>query len=124
AGGRLARDRPRGALGGRAAGGVGSAGRGRRVVGRGEPGACPVALWSGHAGGRRSAVLTKSEETYGGGRYTIVAQVGTGGMGAVYRAQQKPLGRQVALKVLKPEFSRHVTVRRRFSREARAVAAL
>ena len=68
--------------------------------------------------------MTIAQSNFGGGRYRILEEVGNGGMGTVYRAVQDPLGRQVALKVLRPEFSHHATVRRRFSREARAVAAL
>ena len=59
-----------------------------------------------------------------GGRYRIGEKVGQGGVGAVYRAIQEPLGRHVALKILRPEYSRNPLVRRRFTREARAVAAL
>ncbi len=67
---------------------------------------------------------TPTFPTFGGGRYRILEQVGLGGMGAVYRAVQEPLGRTVALKVLQPEFSQNHAIRRRFTREARAVAAL
>lgn len=50
--------------------------------------------------------------------------LGSGGAGEVYRALQYPLERLVALKLLRPELGRNPAVRRRFAREARAVAAL
>jgi TolB-like protein/Flp pilus assembly protein TadD/predicted Ser/Thr protein kinase len=52
------------------------------------------------------------------GPYEIVAPIGAGGMGEVYRATDTRLGRTVAIKVSRAEFSE------RFEREARAVAAL
>jgi serine/threonine protein kinase/tetratricopeptide (TPR) repeat protein len=58
------------------------------------------------------------------GRYRIESVLGTGGVGTVYRAIQDTLQRPVALKMLHPELSGNPTVRRRFSREARAVASL
>jgi serine/threonine protein kinase/tetratricopeptide (TPR) repeat protein len=57
-------------------------------------------------------------------RYRVDSIVGAGGSGTVYKAIQEPLGRPVALKMLKPELSENPSVRRRFVREARAVAAL
>lgn len=59
------------------------------------------------------------------GRYQILEPLGEGGMGAVYIAVQHPLGRKVALKVLRPpnpEDSAHI--QERFLREARAAARL
>src|SRR5262245_60029280 len=52
------------------------------------------------------------------GAYEIVAPLGAGGMGEVYRARDTRLGRDVAIKVTTDRFSE------RFEREARAVAAL
>jgi len=58
------------------------------------------------------------------GPYEIVAQIGAGGMGEVYRARDTRLGRDVAIKVLPPEFADDPERLRRFEQEARAVAAL
>jgi len=58
------------------------------------------------------------------GHYTIVALLGSGAMGAVYRATDTVLGRDVALKVLPPDMARDAERLQRFRREARAVAAL
>jgi tetratricopeptide (TPR) repeat protein len=58
------------------------------------------------------------------GPYEIVALLGAGGMGEVYRARDTRLGRDVAIKVLPPEFAADAERLRRFEQEARAVAAL
>src|SRR5580704_15570250 len=58
------------------------------------------------------------------GHYEIVAPIGAGGMGEVYRARDARLKREVALKVLPAEVARDPERRQRFEREARAVAAL
>jgi serine/threonine-protein kinase len=59
-----------------------------------------------------------------GGRYHIVGRVGTGGMGTVYRAEQRGLGRPVALKVLKADLVSDRETVGRFQREAKAMSLL
>jgi eukaryotic-like serine/threonine-protein kinase len=58
------------------------------------------------------------------GPYEILAPIGAGGMGEVYRARDTRLGREVAIKVLPPEYAADPERLRRFEQEARAVAAL
>ena len=58
------------------------------------------------------------------GPYEVIAPLGAGGMGEVYRAKDGRLGRSVAVKVLPDRLARDEEARRRFEREARAVAAL
>ncbi len=56
--------------------------------------------------------------------YRIDAAIGVGGMGEVYCATDTKLGRNVALKILPPDFARDPERLSRFQREARTVAAL
>lgn len=58
------------------------------------------------------------------GRFVIKERIGEGGMGAVYRALQTSLDREVALKVLHSSSAMTPRARRRFAREARAIARL
>ncbi len=58
------------------------------------------------------------------GPYTIVAPLGAGGMGEVYRARDSKLGRDVAIKILPPHFTDDPERRARFAREARVLATL
>ena len=58
------------------------------------------------------------------GQYTVTRQLGEGGMGVVYLAEDTRLGRSVAIKALTREFTRDEQRRRRLRREARAAAAL
>ena len=58
------------------------------------------------------------------GPYVIVAPLGAGGMGEVYRARDTRLGREVAVKVLPEPFASNPDRLARFEREARASRAL
>ena len=57
-------------------------------------------------------------------RYDILDRLGVGGMGAVYRAEQRALGRDVAVKVLRRELGRDPDTVARFHREAQALSNL
>lgn len=56
--------------------------------------------------------------------YAVIRKIGDGGMGVVYLAKDRRLGRYVAIKRLKPTSSGSKTLRQRFLHEARAEAAL
>jgi serine/threonine-protein kinase len=58
------------------------------------------------------------------GRFTILARLGAGSMGTVYRARQAPMGREIALKILRSDRSFDEGSRARFLREARANSLL
>lgn len=57
-------------------------------------------------------------------RYRLVERIGDGGMAVVYRAQDQRLGREVAVKMLRPQYASDPGFVQRFRREARAAAAL
>ena len=58
------------------------------------------------------------------GHYRVLEKIGTGGMGEVFRARDERLGRDVALKLIRPASSDNPDHLRRFEQEARAAAAL
>src|SRR5262245_21605094 len=58
------------------------------------------------------------------GAYQIVAALGSGGMGEVYRARDIKLGREVAIKILTAEFSSNPDRLRRFEQEAKSASSL
>ena len=58
------------------------------------------------------------------GRYAVTGTIGAGAMGAVYRARQLWLDRDVALKILKQQGAQNPRARRRLHREARVVARI
>ncbi len=51
--------------------------------------------------------------------YTILSKLGQGGLGAVYKAMQDSVGREVALKIMFPQFTKNSEYIRRFMREAK-----
>jgi serine/threonine protein kinase len=56
--------------------------------------------------------------------FRVLEPLGAGGMGVVYRAEDVTLGRTVALKFVRPDYTIDDTAQARFLREARSVAAL
>ena len=58
------------------------------------------------------------------GPFRIVRVLGVGGMGTVYEAEDPRLEREIALKVLPPEFLHDATFAKRFAQEGRVIASL
>jgi serine/threonine protein kinase len=59
-----------------------------------------------------------------GGRYVLLDVIGVGGMSTVWRGRDEILGREVAVKILSPQYAADAAFRARFEREARHAAAL
>jgi serine/threonine-protein kinase len=57
-------------------------------------------------------------------RYQLIERIATGGMGLVWRARDERLGRDVAIKLIRPEYADDPTFRQRLEQEARATAAI
>jgi serine/threonine protein kinase/tetratricopeptide (TPR) repeat protein len=70
---------------------------------------------------RYPGILMRDAEV---GHYRVIEKIGSGGMGDVYLAEDKSLGRQVALKFLSEHLCRDSECRSRFAREAQAAARL
>ena len=75
----------------------------------------------GGAGASSSARLSAGTRL---GPYEVVAPLGAGGMGQVYRGRDTRLDREVAIKVLPPALAEDSEERRRFEREARVISSL
>ena len=65
-----------------------------------------------------------AEGMYLADRYEIISKIGAGGMSDVYKAKDNILGRFVAIKVLKQEFSEDRTFVTKFRTEAQSAAGL
>ena len=58
------------------------------------------------------------------GSYEVIGPIGAGGMGEVYRARDRRLARDVAIKILSPQIANDADGLARFEREARVLASL
>ena len=63
-------------------------------------------------------------ETLLNDRYELVAQQGSGGMSVIYKAQDRSLGRMVAVKILRPSLTKDPSFLEKFQQEARSVAVM
>lgn len=89
------------------------------VPGSGSPSVGGGGRSSGGSGGGAGNPEELAPGTVLAGRYEIVSVLGTGGMGSVYKAQDRELDRLVALKVIRPELARNAAIVDRFKQELR-----
>ena len=81
-----------------------------------------ASTWRSPPSKAQSGADQEHPSTIGG--YQVLKELGRGGMGAVYLARQLSLDRNVALKVMKPEWASNPTFVSRLTREAYAAAQL
>ena len=79
---------------------------------------------SSHAGGGSSPRSEPEVPSLDASRFELLEKIGTGGMGTVYRAVQRSVGRHVAIKMLAPEHAANASGLARFVREANIIARL
>jgi serine/threonine protein kinase/formylglycine-generating enzyme required for sulfatase activity len=84
----------------------------------------PVAAADGHGPASLTATALISNPGHKLGRYTVIEPLGSGGMGTVYSARDEKLERTVAIKILTPGLVTGDEARRRFRKEALALAKL
>jgi eukaryotic-like serine/threonine-protein kinase len=95
------------------------------LVGTGNPSSGqPAAAGAGRSraqatGGWGESEVELEPGTVLAGRYEVLTVLGTGGMGSVYKAQDRELERLVALKVIRPELARNAAIVDRFKQEIR-----
>ncbi|MBT3223667.1 MAG: serine/threonine protein kinase, partial [Proteobacteria bacterium] len=78
-------------------------------------------MWEASAGGLLAEI---GREDFGGGRYRLIRVLGSGGMATVYRAYDKVLDIERALKILNEDLAGRDKIRKRFLNEARTMARL